>query len=156
LEISLALDRSILERLESTPVEVVLGDEGLGHTLPVIEGLSHLVYLVEAARQNRPVSGLELETQAEVDKLAICLLHHWPHADRHFERLVDRLYHGFELAPLSDDLRERYDVANRVALGFSRHLRPHVDAGRLAKLRQELRKFWRASMTDKQALARAA
>ena len=46
----------------------------------------------EAARCDRPVSGLELETQAEVDKLAILLLHRWPHAHEAYDRLVDRLY----------------------------------------------------------------
>jgi hypothetical protein len=159
LEVALAIDAMTLRRFETDEMEWTLGDEGLGDALPVLEGLSHLVYLAEAARCERPVSGLELETQAEVDKLAICLLHHWPAARRSadarekFEALVDRLYYRFEIVPTDAELRERYDTANRVALGFSRRLRPAVEAGRLDELRRLLQRFWRASMTEKQSLA---
>jgi hypothetical protein len=120
----------------------------------VLEGLSHLHYLAEAIRCRRPVSGLELETQAEVDKLAVCVLHRWPHADQHFDRLVDRLYYRFDLLPSDPALRKRYDTANRVALGFSRRLRPHVQSRRLSGVRATLRRFWRAPMPEKRSLAR--
>jgi hypothetical protein len=153
LEVGLALDHDTLEHLESTPADHVLGDERLGRTLPVLEGLSHLCYVAEAARCERPVSGLELETQAEVDKLALCLLHRWPRAREDFGRLVDRLYYRFELIPENETLRQRYQTANRVALGFSRQLQPHVDAGHLSGLRSTLRRFWHASMPRKRALA---
>jgi hypothetical protein len=153
LEVGLALDQQTLEQLESTPVQHVLEDEQLGGTLPVVEGLSHLCYVAEAARCERPVSGLELETQAEVDKLALCLLHRWPRAREDFGRLVDRLYYRFDLVYTDADLRERYHTANRLALGFSRRLRPHVEAGRLGPLRSTLRRFWSGSMPQKRALA---
>jgi hypothetical protein len=153
LAVTLALDHATLRHLESGPADAILGDEQLGHTLPALEGLSHLLYVAEAARRERPVSGLELETQAEVDKLAICLLQRWPASSEDFARLVDRLYYRFELAPMDDALRDRYHTANRVALGFSRQLRPHVDAARLSGLREALRRFWNASMRDKRALA---
>lgn len=160
LEVALALDQTTLERFQASAMDESLGDAGLGESLPVLEGLSHLVYLAEAARCERPVSGLELETQAEVDKLAICLLHRWSagrksgdDARADFAALVDRLYYRFELMPTEADLRERYATANRVALGFSRRLRPAVEAGRLDDLRRVLQRFWRASMNEKQALA---
>jgi hypothetical protein len=153
LEVALAIDASTLHRFEHNAVDASLGDDGLGDALPVLEGLSHLVYLVEAARCDRPVSGLELETQAEVDKLAILLLHRWPHAHEAYDRLVDRLYRRFELIPHDAALRERYDTANRLALGFSRRLRPAIEAGRLDELRRVLQRFWRASMPEKHALA---
>lgn len=152
LELGLALDERTLRSLESADGAALLSDDGLGETLPVLEGLSHLVYLAEAARRERPVSGLELETQAEVDKLAMCLLHRWPDARAHFERLVDRLYYRFELVA-HPNLRERYDTANRLALAFSRRLEGAVKNARLEDLRRLLQRFWGASMTDKLALA---
>ena len=155
LEVGLALDERTLHHLQSNTVEDALSDEGLGETLPVLEGLSHLVYVAEAARQQRPFSGLELETQAEVDKLALCLLHRWPPSTAEFERLVDRLYYRFELTAADEDLRERYQTANRLALSFSRHLRPHVENGKLTDLRNNLRRFWHAPMATKHALARS-
>lgn len=156
LEIALALDDELLRRFEATTDERALADEHLGDTLPVLEGVSHLMYLAEAARQERPVSGLELETQAEVDKLGLCVLHRWTHGRQDFDRLVDRLYYRFTLHPMSAELRRRYDTANRLALGFSRRLRPHVAEGQLGGLRSALREFWRASMADKRALAGAS
>lgn len=154
LEVALVLDEQVLRRFEARGAERALCDEHLGDALPVVEGLSHLVYLAEAARQGRPVSGLELETQAEVDKLGVCLLQRWPdEAGAGFDRLVDRLYYRFELHPMSDDLAERYVAANRLALAFSRRLRPHVTEGRLPALRRALRQFWGASMAGKRALA---
>lgn len=152
LEVALLLDEQLVQRFEAR-AEQAFADEHLGDALPVMEGMSHLVYLAEAARRGRPVSGLELETQAEVDKLGLCLLQRWPDADRSFDRLVDRLYYRFELHPMSDELAQRYHAANRVALGFSRRLRPHVAEGRLSALRRALREFWGASMQDKRALA---
>ncbi|MCX4245318.1 hypothetical protein [Paraliomyxa miuraensis] len=154
LEVALVIDAEVLARFEATVTrQRTFCDEHLEDALPVIEGLSHLVYVAEAARRGRPVSGLELETQAEVDKLGLCLLQRWPQAEQSFDRLVDRLYYRFELHPMSDELARRYHHANRVALGFSRRLRPHVAGGRLSGLRRALREFWGASMQDKRALA---
>ncbi|MBC8072399.1 MAG: hypothetical protein IAG13_29015 [Deltaproteobacteria bacterium] len=152
LELGLAIDERTLLGLESGELDAALSDDALGETLPVLEGLSHLVYIAEAARRERPVSGLELETQAEVDKLAMCLLHRWPDARVQFERLVDRLYYRFELVACAE-LHERYQTANRLALAFSRRLRGAVQAGRQDHLRRLLQRFWGASMTDKLALA---
>jgi hypothetical protein len=113
------------------------------------------LYVAEAARTERPISGLELETQAEVDKLAMCVLHRWPVAPSEFDRLVDRLYYRFEWDPLDSDLQERYEVANRLALAFSRQLASDVTSGRLSGFRATLRRFWNAPMGDKRALAGA-
>ncbi|MCH9683026.1 MAG: hypothetical protein K0V04_16440 [Deltaproteobacteria bacterium] len=153
LEVALVFDTQMLARFEDGDADEALADDNLGVAIPVVEGLSHLMYLAEAARRGRPVSGLELETQAEVDKLGLCLLHRWPDSRDHFDRLVDRLYYRFELHPMSPSLARRYDTANRLALGFSRRLRPHVETRRLPALRRALRQFWGASMQDKRTLA---
>ena len=149
VEIALALAEPALAHLEHS--SNLLGDAALAHTLPVIEGLSHLLYLVEAVRRERPVSGLELETQAEVDKLALCLLHRWP-AARDYAGLVDRLFYQWH--PVGP-LRERYTNANRIALAFSRCLSPLVRDGRLGPVRLALRRFWSAGMAEKLRLAGA-
>ena len=149
VEIALALEHSALDRLEACPS--ALADAALADTLPIVEGLSHLLYLVEAVRRERPVSGLELETQAEVDKLALCLLHRWPDTTD-YPRLVDRLFYQWH--PVGH-LHERYTLANRVALAFARILTPLVRDGRLGHLRAALRRFWSAGMAEKLRLAGA-
>src|SRR5438128_2427777 len=49
----------------------------LGKLVCAAEGVSHFVYLATRAAMDRPVSLLELEVQAEVDKFAMLLLHLW-------------------------------------------------------------------------------
>lgn len=153
LEVALVFDEQMLAQFEASSADTMFSDDNLGEAMPVVEGLSHLVYLAEAARRERPISGLELETQAEVDKLGVCLLQRWPDGQHHFDRLVDRLYHRFELHPMADEMTDRYLTANRLALGFSRHLRHAVTKRCLPSLRRSLRRFWSASMQDKRALA---
>lgn len=156
VEIGLALAERALADLEGRDHDSVLGDAALADTLPVVEGLSHLLYLVEAVRRERPVSGLELETQAEVDKLALCLLGRWPPTREAFSGLVDRIFCQWSLLPgLDADLQERYRTANRVALGFARRLERPVRDGRLGGLRRALRRFWAADMGGKLELAGA-
>ncbi len=153
LHVSLAFDAHTLAQFECGGLDQALSEEGLGQGLAVVEGLSHLVYVAEAARTERPISGLELETQAEVDKLAVWTLHHWPTDPSMFERMIDRLFHRFTLAPLHHDQHARYQTANRVALAFAKTLRGAVHARELPRLRGELRQFWNAPMAHKRALA---
>lgn len=156
LELGLAFDRATWEHLDRHSLHDALADQALGATLPVLEGLSHLLYAAEAARRERPISGLELETQAEVDKLAICTLHRWPPHPADYRALVERLYYRFELTAFGRRHRDRYETATRVAARFAGELQHYVEARRLTDLRAALRRFWSATMADKRALARAA
>lgn len=156
LELGLAFDRTTLAHLAKHSLADAFTDAALGSTLPVIEGLSHLVYAAEAARTERPISGLELETQAEVDKLAICMLHRWPPRPEDYHTLVDRLYYRFELTTVGEQLRERYETATRVAARFAAQLQTPIESRRLGDLRAALREFWSSPMAGKRALARAA
>lgn len=153
LRVALVFGEETLRLLDRRSLDESLSDAGLGEALPVLEGLSHLVYVAEAARCERPVSALELETQAEVDKLALLLLHRWPTSASTFEQLVERLYVRFELLPGPAELQQRYLDANRIALRFAQALRDSVRTQRISELRATLRKFWRRDMDGKRALA---
>lgn len=103
------------------------------------EGVSHFLMLVERARREEPVTMLELEAQAEVDKFVCASLHHPNLSNEWWGRL-------FRKASLADDLGpeevKRYQEAGRLAAGFCATLdqTPHVDA-----LLHLLRRFWRDS-----------
>lgn len=153
LELALAFGEPTLERLETRTLDEAFSDEGLADALPIFEGLSHLAYVVDAARRECSISGLELETQAEVDKLALVVLHRWPVDPTAFEQLVERLYVRFELLPGPARLQQRYVSANRIALKFARALRDPVHSRRIADLRTVLRRFWHSGMDGKRALA---
>ena len=138
LHVALVFGDETLRLLGRRTIDESLSDAGLGEALPVLEGLSHLAYVAEAARCERPVSGLELETQAEVDKLALVLLHRWPASAATFEQLVERLYVRFELVPGPTELQQRYLDANRIALRFAGVIRESVRTQRITQLRATL------------------
>jgi hypothetical protein len=113
------------------------------------EGISHFVYLATRAGQDRPVSLLELEAQAEVDKFAVLVLSAW-RAGRRLgrasaalrRRLFERVrYH----AHLSEAEVARYRTANRLAAGYARWLERRFlvradREGLLAELRASYRR----------------
>src|SRR5262249_997090 len=68
LWISVYLDPGLLQRLtESNPFEALHSDNIADYWI-ALEGVSHFVYLVWNASHDRPVTTLELELQAEIDK----------------------------------------------------------------------------------------
>src|SRR5687768_15507037 len=79
LEIALFLDRKLLERFRhcDEPGADVPLDEYLDGYCQIAEGVSHFLYLTQAASADRTVSMFELETQAEIDKFASCALQKW-------------------------------------------------------------------------------
>ena len=103
------------------------------------EGVSHFLMLVERARREEPVTMLELEAQAEVDKFVCASLHHPNLSNEWWGRLFREAILAEGLGP---EERERYQEAGRLAAGFCVTLdqAPHVDA-----LLQQLRRFWRDS-----------
>lgn len=128
-----------------------------------LEGVSHFVLLAHRAANDRPVSQLELELQADVDKFAVALIQRTlflatDEAVRWSARLRDAL---FERVRFLDDARtipgQRYRVAHRWAARYAVSLeRRYVREGRLGQLVDELRDFYRASLSTKAAMSEAA
>ena len=58
-----------MERLRAHDPRERLDDGNLPDFLLALEGVSHFVYIAHRARLERSVSAVELELQAEVDKL---------------------------------------------------------------------------------------
>jgi hypothetical protein len=116
------------------------------------EGVSHFVYLATRAEAGRPVSLLELEVQAEVDKFALLLLHLWRRGlRRHSAALRRRLFERVRFhAHLAADELERYRLANRLAAGYARWLEDRfVDDADLEGLLRELRRTYRRGGGEK-------
>lgn len=153
LSVALLLDGELLASFQAAPQDAALRHD-FASSLPIIEGLSHLLYVAESARCEHELSGLELETQAEVDKLAVHTLDRWPLSRAEFDGLRRRLYRDFELREgLSADLRARYLAANEIAARFSEQLGEVVASRALPDFRQILRGFWRGGLREKHALA---
>lgn len=122
-----------------------------------LEGVSHFVLLAHRAAGDTPVTQLELELQAEVDKYLAARLLAW-RADN--GPLPATLQHQlFQRFTLDDELdgeqQDRYHLANRLARRYCDFLeRSFLRERRLPSLLEELRDFFRSAQG--QRLARIA
>jgi hypothetical protein len=116
----------------------------LGSYCELAEGVSHFLYVVRAAEQERAVSLLELEAQAEVDKFASCVLGRWKEGVEWARALFARLFEQISLRPgLEPAERWRYSEANRLAKAYCGRLLKHVTERRMDHLLAELRHSYR-------------
>jgi hypothetical protein len=159
-EMSLALfvDPEALANLARHDPSHRLGAHNFGDFLLAIEGVSHFIYAIWCARAERPVTQLELELQAEVDKYVTCLLVTEP-AQRVSADLRVRLFADAAYEPdLDDDERARYRAANDNAQRYAAWLETeYVAPRRIPEMLGELRRFYREGLAGKLArIARAA
>lgn len=159
-EMSLALfiDPVALANLAQHDPSRRLGDHNLGDFLLAIEGVSHFIYAIWCAQAHRPVTQLELELQAEVDKYVTCLLA-TEAAAGHSEVLRRRLFVDAEYEPdLDHEERDRYRAANDNAHRYAAWLEAtFVATRRIPEMLGELRRFYREGLAAKLArIARAA
>jgi hypothetical protein len=158
--VALYLDPDLLRRLEGADPVGELTEDNLADYCTALEGVSHFVYSTWRLQSDLPVSLLELETQAEVDKYAVTV---FLLADQRgggypaqvHPRLFDRV--SFD-ARLDADEAERYRTAHRCAARYCRRLEHRfVSRGRarIEALVRELRRFYRLGSAAKlrQALA---
>jgi hypothetical protein len=137
VDIGVYIDTAHLEDLAQVATPAQALDETFRAFCVATEGVSHFLLLVDRARRAEPVTMLELEAQAEVDKYVSARLH-CPSRAREWRA---RLFRDALLAPgLTEEERERYREAGRLAAGFCETLDdlPTVDA-----LLSEVRSFWR-------------
>ena len=153
--LALFVDPAAIANLEARDPSHRLDDSNLGDFLLAIEGVSHFVYAVCCARTDRPVSQLELELQAEVDKYVACLLVRSPELAVS-AALRRRLFGDVEYEPdLDHDEHARYRAANDNAQRYAAWLeQAFVSRGRIPEMLGELRRFYRDGLAAK--LARCA
>lgn len=151
LELGLFVDEKALANLRANDPRRRLDAANLADFLLAVEGVSHFVYFVWRARCARPVSALELELQAEVDKYVTCVLTFLAQDAPPPGDLVPALFERFELAPgLCGQERERYLVANSNARAYAASLDARFLArGGVAAMLAELRRFYRLGVQEK-------
>ncbi|MDX1594407.1 MAG: hypothetical protein R3298_09160 [Gammaproteobacteria bacterium] len=157
MELGLYLAPGLLERLRSDDPLHRLHDGNLADLCLLIEGVSHFLGVAWHAVLQRPVTCLELELQAEIDKYVLVLLlatrqgrGRLPHG------LHRRLFRQARLAPhLPHHERQRYHRASRYAAHYCNHLARHMNAGGPRDLVRELRRFYRMQLRGKLGRIRA-
>lgn len=155
LSLALFLDRSVIANLVD---HEQLDDRNFGDFVLAVEGVSHFIYTIQCARAERPVSQLELELQAEVDKYITCLLATAPETEIS-TALRRRLFADAEYEPdLDDEESARYRAANDNAHRYTAWLEDtFVAPRRIPEMLAELRRFYRQGLAAKlSTIARAA
>src|SRR5579859_8219422 len=154
VDIALYLDPKLLRRLEAADPHEALTEDNLADYCTALEGVSHFVYSTWRLDRDLPVSLLELETQAEVDKYAVTV---FLLADQQgggypaqvHARLFDRVSFDARLEP---DQYHRYRTAHRCAARYCRRLEHRFvtrGVARIEAMVRELRKFYRLGTAAK-------
>jgi hypothetical protein len=147
-EVGVFIDAPVLQRLARCNPLQCLSDANLADYCTVLEGISHFQYLIWCMEHARPVSLLELELQAEVDKYAFAM---WLLMQQTQGRFPDGLHlRMFTYIGFANDLdresRQRYEEANRHAARFCRQMDERFlrcRRRRIAAWIGELRRFYR-------------
>jgi hypothetical protein len=154
LEVGLFVDPRTLANLAKHDPRHGVGAHNLHDFCLAIEGVSHFLYVAFRARADIPVSGLELELQAEVDKFVTCVL--LPNEPPRGLRV--QLFENVRFAAdLSAEERSRYRTANDCAARYARSLdQRFVVQRRIPAMLAELRRFYRMSLAEKREFIAAA
>lgn len=150
--VSLYVEEALLARLRKQDPLQALSDDNLADFLIALEGVSHFVYLAWNLRHDRPVTRLDLELQAEVDKyIAALFLLLRQRGGRMPARLHERLFRDFRFHPDLDALALRcYRRANDYAARYCTRLeRDYLRSLPRSGLLRELRRFYRLAYGHK-------
>lgn len=152
VSVGVVLGEDVGAHLERRDPRLCLDTSNLGPFSTLIEEVSHFLYLLYRARAKRPVTQLELELQAEIDKyLTAAFFISRQNEGAIPARLRHALFRSYHLAEgISSERAERYHAATRMADRYcgwleSRFLRRR----RLRDLPREARRFWRLGQREK-------
>jgi len=154
LSLALYIDAAVLERLERRDPYDVLNAENLADYLTAAEGVSHFMYVAWNAGHDKPVTLLELELQAEVDKYVLCAWLLRAQGAGRFPRELHRtLFDRFQVDPIAAGARAGlYRTASNYAGRFCRRVAARLERtiretsrthSAMRELLAELRRFYR-------------
>ena len=148
IALALYIDPAVLERLSRRDPFAALTGDNLGDYLTVAEGVSHFVYVAWNAGFDKPVTLLELELQAEVDKYVLCAWLLREQGAGRFPRELHRaLFEHARVDPAAAAGRAGlYHTASVYAGRFCRRVAASMARGTRGATRElltELRRFYR-------------
>jgi hypothetical protein len=148
LSMALYIDPQVLLRLAGRDPLESLTHENLADYMTVAEGVSHFVYVAWNTVYDKPVTLLELELQAEVDKYVLgAWLLSAQNAGRFPSELHRALFDRSRVDPVAAEGREGlYHMASRYAARFCRRVAARFERRRRGGMREtlaELRRFYR-------------
>ena len=154
MELALYIAPAVMQRLEQDNPHAHLHAGNLESFCIALEGVSHFVFLAWRAQYDLPVTALEMEIQAEVDKfVASWLLLEAQGLPRRNTAalLAHQLFDAYELHDaVAPDERERYHVASRTAAHYCRSLAARFsDDDEDGRIKRDVRSYYRSGLADK-------
>lgn len=158
LELALFIEPAIIAELESDDPRLSLHRGNLENFCIAAEGVSHFIFLVYRAELGRPVTHLEMELQAEVDKFVrgwTLLIEQGAGMHGASTALIRQLFQRFALREdLPPEECELYRDASRAAERFCLTLAQDFSARhQLAALHSRVRDFYRLGLSEKMRAA---
>ena len=150
LYLGLVLDPAVPLHLQ----DPALRPENLQEFCLAVEGVSHFLFVIFCARQERRVTALEIELQGEVDKYVASLILANRSPSLPAQHLRSRLYDHFHLLSDLDPMEQRrYWKANTLARSYTHTLEQRfISKQRFSAMMTELRQFYRMCYQCKQEL----
>ena len=154
LSVALFVDPGVVAHLERHDPAAALGDHNVGDFLLAVEGVSHFVYVAWNTGHDKPVTLLELELQAEVDKYVLGAWLLRQQGEGRFPRELHRaLFERARVDPVAAAGRiSLYHTASSYAARFCRRVAAALERKRFGVTRDlmaELRRFYRWGNTRK-------
>ncbi|MCI0655306.1 MAG: hypothetical protein L0Y39_12665 [Methylococcaceae bacterium] len=152
LDVSLYLDQSVVDHLDRENPLVGLHGGNLSDFWIALEGVSHFLYLMWNARVEKPVTLMELEMQAEVDKYIASWWLMKLQEQRWFSRQIrDDLFHRVRFdESLDDQSLTRYKDANFYAGKYCMQLEDrYLRKKRNQMMIDDIRHFYRLPQAGK-------
>lgn len=154
MELALYIAPAIVACLEKDDPLTRLHAGNLESFCIALEGVSHFVFLAWRAKFNLPVSALELEIQAEVDKFVACWLLLETQGQERRSTAAPLSRQIFESYVLHEDVapeeRERYHTASRVAGHYCRTLTERYSADDAdTRIKRDVRAYYRQGLAQK-------
>lgn len=151
--VSLYLEQALVDRLGSNDPIEGLNERNLGDFWTAFEGVSHFTYYAYRAERDKPVTLLEMELQAEIDKFVATAMLFVRQSGALPGGLHSWLFSATRFDPgLSEAELERYARANHYAARYCATLLPRLARGGFAtdrRLQPELRRFYRFTQPEK-------
>ena len=153
VELGLYIKKDSLHNLRINEPDLALGEHNLADFCSVIEGVSHVQFLLHRSKLALELSALEMEVQAEIDKFITSFIYRYSRegSTHCAQELQEILFQNFHLNPqLKPEEKDRYQLASHAAAKLCRHLRREFIKGKpkwaelLSFLRQFYRQSWRA------------
>jgi len=154
MELALYIAPEIVQRLAADHPSRRLHQGNLEGFCIATEGVSHFVFVAARAQAGRPVSALELEIQAEVDKFVaswLLLAEQGVPLERTARQLIRRLFAEYELRDeVTPEESDRYHVASRVAQRFCGRLAEDYGRDReTGRIERAVHRFVQQGLCDK-------